>query len=171
MATLELHWSGPFAFLNLLGAREHYTDLAGPGVYVHLRRASNGAPEYLYVGRASGRPGLMERQVRHYVGSVGLLYYVEPKLTQKGTPPVDFDKAVELLRNRAKFKERVDRVFEEMDSQLVYLAKCTKADAAVAESALIAEWKPRDNRRHERAAARVQGGVTLVHLPAAPGTE
>ncbi len=166
MMPIELNWSGPFAFRDILAARERYAEFAGPGVYVHLRRHSDGSCERLYVGRASGSPGLMERQIRHFIGSVGLLYYLEPTLLKKGSSAEKFEHAIELLRNRTKFKEQVDRAFDELDSQLVYLAKCSKADAVAAESALIAEWKPLYNKRKERAAARA-----IVHHPAPPGTE
>jgi hypothetical protein len=112
----------------------------------------------------------MVRQIRHYVGSVGLLYYIEPKLKNKRSSAADFAKAVQLLTDRATFKNQVDKVFDEMDSQQVYLARCEKAEAAVAESILIDEWRPLNNERHEGARARVTSPVTVIHRPGPPGT-
>ena len=148
--------------------RERYGQFRSAGVYVHLRKRPDRSPEYLYVGRASGSPDLLVRQVRHYVGSLGLLYYIEPKLTNKKTSPEDFARAIELLSDRAKFKTQVDKVFDEMDSQLVYLARCAKAEAVVAESVLIGEWQPERNRE---GGARVTNPPPIIHLPAVPGTE
>ncbi|MGH2397945.1 MAG: hypothetical protein ACRDFW_13420, partial [bacterium] len=126
---------------------------------------------YLYVGRASRSPDLIQRQVRHYVGSVGLLYYLEPKLVGRKISQSDFEKATRLLRDRATFKDQVDAAFEEMDSQVVYLAKCGKTEAPIVEAALISAWKPRHNKRKERAGAPLLQALTIHHLPAEPGTE
>jgi hypothetical protein len=108
--------------------------------------------------------------VRHYVGSLGLLYYIEPKLVGKKSPPEDFAKASALLSGPAPFISQVEKVFEEMDSQRVYLAKCEPSESRIAEAALIGEWETR-NKRRERTPPSVVGPVSIVHLPVKPGEE
>ena len=169
MEPTVLDWQGGGTFRCLLCDRQAWTRFDGPGVYMWTE-TMNGRETPVYIGRASHSPSLMQRLTRHYLGSIGALYYLEPKLTSRKRSEKaisTFQTAAEVLSKKDLFLSRVDKAFDEMERYKVYLVRCDTDVARAAEADLIKRWPTDKNTRKEKPGRR--SDLIFIHsgqLPA-----
>jgi len=113
----------------------------------------------------------MVRQVRHYLGAVGLLYYLEPKLTRRRRSPKNteaFREAIACAFDEEKFVHLVRDRFAYASRIQVYLAPHAQRLNEI-EYTLIRKWSNEypeglQNIRGKRARKR----LTLLNIQHAP---
>jgi len=164
---VTLEWHGPFTFKELVTSEEHWGRFRTPGVYLWMEDET--AEVVHYVGMAGGRETIMTRLLRHYLGHVGCLYYLEPKLRsgkRSNAAREKFRVAAAMLRDESAFLEHMRKEFALMDRYRVYLASCQPEAASVVESILIKVLLPKANRRKERKGFGAE--LSLRHIGSLP---
>lgn len=62
---IDLPWEGPFNFCTLLTDQKIKERFAKPGIYLWIVDQPGGT-KIIYIGKASGKPNLVKRQIEQY---------------------------------------------------------------------------------------------------------
>jgi hypothetical protein len=101
-----------------------------------------------YVGKASGRPNLVDRHLEHFIASIGCLYRIPAWARRSGLAWECFPQRPEcasVLFSKERLLELVAEAFDYITSVDVYLAPFEGALLSILERNLIWTLKPFDN--------------------------
>lgn len=163
--TIELPWFGPFSFRDFIEASERVKDFHVPGVYLWVETGEDGE-RISYVGKASGRPNLLQRQQDHYTNYIGGRYRI-PGSYRSGKPdwePGQYPQNAEIILDYERFTELVGEAFQYVQHTTIYLAPLKDwacEDISVAEWNLLYDLKPTDTRRGTLSEPRQR--IKIVH--------
>lgn len=83
MKTIKLYWYGPYSFFELFSTEKYKDKFSHPGVYLWYEINEHNK-KLAYVGKASGKPTLYERNFQHYINQIGGQYFI-PEFFRKNS--------------------------------------------------------------------------------------
>lgn len=147
MKKVLLEWEGPFTFKEMILDKKIKEKYATSGLYIWIY-ADNKKSEILYVGKASGKPNLIERQIQHYMSYLGGLYYIPKEYTNKNQDWI-FDSKSEIVQkiitHLDRFCEIVKGGFNFVNDKkiMIYFCKQDSANIRKIERQLLYNLKPK----------------------------
>ena len=120
--TIILDWLGPFTFTDLLNEPTP-SKLEVPGVYLWIEKRQEWE-QISYVGKATGRPGLLARQRKHYSNLIGGRYTI-PEHFREGRQrwiPNQYPEDADILSDVEEFILLVRHAFHYGDHIKIFLA-------------------------------------------------
>jgi len=131
MRQIKLFWKGPYEFHQLINDDSIRKEYQVRGVYIWiLHHKSDEKKELYYVGRASGKPNLWQRQWQHYKNYIGGIYDIPGEFRKSGeywSNDVN-DKARNVILDKRKFLELVSEAFDFTKYLKIFLCPLKEED-------------------------------------------
>jgi len=120
--TIKLDWFGPFKFKDFIEKSIMVEKFRKPGVYIWVEKWRK-IKRLCYVGKASGRPTLLERQQEHYANFIGGRYNIpaEFRKCEKEWIPNQYPINARILLKEKEFIQLVHEAFAYIKNINIYL--------------------------------------------------
>lgn len=144
---IDLHWEGPFSIAELLsppGCRIYDV----PGLYIWVETIDGPHSGMIsYVGKATGRPSLVGRNLQHFTAAIGCLYQI-PEWARAGAKRWECrlgqPEVTAVLFTKPKLLALVAQAFDYVTGSRIYVTPFGR-DLEVVERNLIWDLRPLDN--------------------------